>query len=69
MGFGNSKPCKYPDFMNCSSDVAIGRTGALDSTHDTIRTAPNFTRRTGSSNNLSASFRASDNVPTANSRV
>ena len=36
--FGNSKPCKSPDFMNASAEV-MGKTAALDSTVETIKTA------------------------------
>ena len=60
---GNSKPCKSPDFMN-QSHTGLGSRGgsrALDSTHETIKTRMTDTRRTASSNNLSASFNTLEN--------
>lgn len=53
-----------PDFMNHSHNCLGSRTmtasRALDSTHETIKTRMTDTRRTASSNNLSASFSASE---------
>ena len=53
-----------PDFMNHSHNGLGSRTmtgsRGLDSTHETIRTKVSDTRRTASSNNLSASFSASE---------
>ena len=48
--------------MNASAEV-VGRT-ALDSTLETIKTVPNYTRRTdnSNSNNLSASFNTIENM-------
>ena len=61
---GISKANK-PDFMNHSHNGLGSRTmtasRALDSTHETIKTRMTDTRRTASSNNLSASFNTLEN--------
>ena len=60
---GNSKATKSAVNMNHSHNGLGSRTAsrALDTTHDTIKTRLTDTRRTASSNNLSASFNTLEN--------